>query len=80
MSDEPKKRSRAWIGWALLAALVLYPLLEGPALLLCLYVGTGPAEDAYRSVYAPILWARLHSPILDRAATWYDSLWVGELP
>jgi hypothetical protein len=28
MSDEPKKRSRAWIGWALV---VLYPLSIGPA-------------------------------------------------
>jgi hypothetical protein len=31
MSDEPKKRSRAWIGWAPLAAFVLYPLSIGPA-------------------------------------------------
>jgi hypothetical protein len=30
MSDKPKKRSRAWIGWALIAALVLYPLSIGP--------------------------------------------------
>ncbi len=31
MSDEPKKRPRAWIGWMLIAALVLYPLSIGPA-------------------------------------------------
>ncbi|HET6329135.1 MAG TPA: hypothetical protein VFG04_30910 [Planctomycetaceae bacterium] len=31
MSDEPKKRSRKWIGWTLLLALVLYPLSLGPA-------------------------------------------------
>jgi hypothetical protein len=30
MSDEPKKRSGAWIGWALLAFLVLYPASVGP--------------------------------------------------
>jgi hypothetical protein len=26
MSDEPKKRSRAWIGWALVPVLVGYPV------------------------------------------------------
>ena len=31
MSDEPKKRSRAWIGWAAFLLFVLYPLSIGPA-------------------------------------------------
>jgi hypothetical protein len=32
MSDEPKKRSRRWIVWVLLAVLLLaYPLSIGPA-------------------------------------------------
>jgi hypothetical protein len=30
MSDEPKKRSRAWIGWAALGLFVGYPLSGGP--------------------------------------------------
>jgi hypothetical protein len=32
MSDELKKRPRAWIGWALIAALLFYPLSMGPGL------------------------------------------------
>ncbi len=33
MSDEPKRRSRAWIGWAfVLLLVVVYPLSEGPAI------------------------------------------------
>jgi hypothetical protein len=32
MSDEPKQRSQARIGWAALALLVVYPLSSGPAL------------------------------------------------
>jgi hypothetical protein len=31
MSDEPKKRSRSWIWWALVVVFVLYPLSIGPA-------------------------------------------------
>lgn len=31
MSDESKERSWAWIGWVLVAALVVYPLSIGPA-------------------------------------------------
>jgi hypothetical protein len=32
MSDEPKRRRRPWIGWALIGLLVLYPLSFGPAI------------------------------------------------
>jgi hypothetical protein len=32
MSDEAKKRSRAWIWWAVLVVLLAYPLSMGPAL------------------------------------------------
>jgi hypothetical protein len=78
MSDEPKKWSRKWIAWTVVALFVLYPLSEGPALWLAMYVGTGPAEDAWRSAYAPILWARLHSDDIERAANRYDVLWVGK--
>ncbi len=31
MSDEPSRRSRAWIGHTLLAILLVYPLAMGPA-------------------------------------------------
>jgi hypothetical protein len=32
VSDDPKKRSRAWIGWTLIAVFVLYPRSIGPSL------------------------------------------------
>jgi hypothetical protein len=32
MSDEPKKRSRAWLGWSVLLLLIAYPLSMGPVL------------------------------------------------
>ena len=38
MSDEPK-RSRLWIGWALLAAIVLYILSVGPVWWLAFHYG-----------------------------------------
>jgi hypothetical protein len=31
MSDEPKKQSRAWLEWMLLALFVAYPISAGPA-------------------------------------------------
>jgi len=60
MSDEPKKRRRRWrrrIAWALLAALVLYPLSTGPAYLWAAK-SMDPATSANRldTGYAPIIW------------------------
>jgi hypothetical protein len=43
-SDEPKKRSWAWIWWTLIALLVLYPLSMGPALR---YFHSRAVWDAY---------------------------------
>jgi hypothetical protein len=53
MSNEPKKRSRAWIGWTALALFVLYVVSSGPAF--CLL------QDAWRerdgvSIYYPVWW------------------------
>jgi len=41
MSEEPK-RSRAWIAWALIAVLVLYPLSIGPTVRLVIATERGP--------------------------------------
>jgi hypothetical protein len=52
MSEEPKKRSRVWIGWTLLALVVLYPLSIGPAW----YVCTRTDGWWVFSVYRPLFW------------------------
>ncbi|HET6323877.1 MAG TPA: hypothetical protein VFG04_04185 [Planctomycetaceae bacterium] len=58
MSDEAKKRSRRWIGWAAIAVLVLYPPSFIPACIVadwCRHQGIeiGPLFDI---VYAPVIW------------------------
>jgi hypothetical protein len=73
MSDEPKKRSRVWIGWVLLAVFVLYPLSIGPAFWI---VGKHPESiEVWRSVYTPIIWA-CESKTLRGWVNRYLSLWV----
>jgi hypothetical protein len=62
MSDEPKKGKRAWIGWALLAMLFLYPLSYIPVCLLGVWsveLGVFSNETVLKSlatIYAPVLW------------------------
>jgi hypothetical protein len=70
MSDEPKKRSRAWIGWALLAAMVLYPLSLGPV---C-WLAPQSSDETINKVYAPIDWLRSRSETVDNAVVWYTRL------
>jgi hypothetical protein len=66
MSDEPKKRSRAWIWWAV-AILGLYVLSIGPA------TGFfGGSIDpwpklAYEAFYAPLYWVSEKVPPVGRA-------------
>jgi hypothetical protein len=74
MSDEPKKRSRAWISWTALAVFLLYLLSAVPE---CL-VGAWSAEfGLFRSetvargidaVYAPVIWMTDTVPVLRHAA------------
>jgi hypothetical protein len=74
MSDEPKKRSRARIGWALLALFVLYPLSIGPATLFCHRAHIG---DAWLAIpYGPIKWAMDSNQSIDSAFRAYVGLWV----
>jgi hypothetical protein len=63
MSDEPRKGSRAWIGWVLIAALVLYPL------------SMGPAWRAAPAIYAPVVWASEHCEPFHEAMNWYLRFW-----
>jgi uncharacterized SAM-binding protein YcdF (DUF218 family) len=73
MSDEPKKRSRAWIWWMLLALFALYPLSVGPATRLV----TSPESDETASaIYAPIFWLASQSVWAGSALEWYLSFWV----
>jgi hypothetical protein len=76
MSDEPKKRSGTWVGWGLIALLlVLYPLGFGPAFQWELHAKT-PADEKRRSgivdaVCAPLNWLGDHCAPLDNALGWY---------
>jgi hypothetical protein len=74
MSDEPKKRSRAWIGWALLAVLVVYPLSAGPVTL-SLY--RAKIDDRVLGTpYAPIKWVMNNNDTFRRVFLTYLGLWV----
>lgn len=68
MSDEPKKRSRAWIVLALISVLALYPLSFGPAAELGL-----AAEDGF---YKP-LWAAQESKTFGGITDAYLHFWYG---
>jgi len=76
MSEE-KRKTRAWIGWAalaLLVLLVLYPLSAGPAIW---FSGRGYllTSDA-GGIYIPFQWAYRHAPQRVRTATdSYLRLW-----
>jgi hypothetical protein len=75
MSDEPKKRSRAWIGLAaLLMLLVLYPLSIIPAIITwrCLVAYRvvspyGPTRPALEFAYAPVVSFLREHPALNDA-------------
>jgi|HubBroStandDraft_6_1064221.scaffolds.fasta_scaffold1408180_2 hypothetical protein len=75
MSDEPKRRHRAWIFWAaLITLLVLYPLSLGPAFRLVWTSQDDPANlRVFKVVYRPISWARMHSETVTNLTDWYMS-------
>jgi hypothetical protein len=55
MSDEPTKHSRAWIGWALVAVFVLYPLSVGPVGFIAgITTGRRPSGLVFNVFYAPL--------------------------
>ncbi|HEV8003974.1 MAG TPA: hypothetical protein VGP63_29175 [Planctomycetaceae bacterium] len=73
MSDEPKKRSRAWVWMALVAILVLYPLSVGPAAWIVARTDS-PAAYAFTKVaYAPVRWLTSNSSVLNDVAYRYTT-------
>ena len=74
MSDEPKRRPRAWIGWVTITLLVLYPLSMGPVGRIAHNFGFDViAID--KAIYGPILWLRDSSESFSRALIWYLGFW-----
>jgi hypothetical protein len=59
MSDDPKIRSRrwGWIGWVLLAAIILYPLSIGPAVVVLVRYHNPSVARACNFIYGPLLFA-----------------------
>jgi hypothetical protein len=81
MSDEPKKRSRASIGWTLLASLVLYPLSTGPADWIHMRTVRGTAAgDAcdclWRNAYYPLCLVLEHYDPAARVMEKYEHWWI----
>ncbi|HEV8002003.1 MAG TPA: hypothetical protein VGP63_19095 [Planctomycetaceae bacterium] len=84
MSDEPKKRSRAWIVWAVLVIPLLYTLSIGPAVWLELYspLRGEKLRQFDEAAYAPLRRVHKTHPILEAAVDRYANLWVslGPIP
>ena len=74
MGDEPKKRSRAWIGWMIVLLPALYVLSSGPAG--WLWSRGYLKSEPWNVVYAPLDWAYEHSTAVQQFADWYMRLWM----
>ncbi len=64
--DNPRSQmSRMWIVFAILAAMVLYPLSFGPACWLVSRTGAPSGERWVQSIYAPVsgAWKRCPEPV-----------------
>jgi hypothetical protein len=80
MSDEPKKRSRAWMGWTVfLFVFLAYTLSIGPAWRWVLSADS--ITEAQRrlktvhGVYAPVFWLKWNFELPDRVIGWYIGKW-----
>jgi hypothetical protein len=84
MSDEPKKRSRAWIVWTVLALPLLYALSIGPAIWLELYspLRSEQLRRFDEAAYVPLRRVYKTHAILEAAVDRYADLWVclGPIP
>ncbi len=75
MSDEPKKRSRAWMIWAFVI-LVAYPLLAGPSAWIVDHTdGTG-LLNLHCLIFAPLDFLRHQSDAVNNVCRRYVHLWV----
>jgi hypothetical protein len=76
MSDEPKKRSRKGIWWALIALVLLaYLLAMGPVSSRALLL-SGDPKDALSGIYAPVGWLCEHSAFARYVVGWYVAWWL----
>jgi hypothetical protein len=72
MSDAPRRRSRAWIWWAPLVAVLLYVVSIVPVAIVAAWmahfglVSDKHAGDFLSTVFAPIEWASDHSESVQR--------------
>ena len=76
MNDGPRKGSRAWISWALLAVSVLYPSSEAPAWWFDLNHGGESMTDALNTLYAPVQWCAAKSSVTEDAHDSYIHFWL----
>ncbi len=79
MSDEPKKRSRAWLSaaWALIAVFALYPLSVGHSTWILMKSGSDQRlATTYQIVYLPLSSLCQASDTARSLVSWYVRLWV----
>jgi hypothetical protein len=72
MSDDPKRRSRAWGWWVILALLVLYPLSMGPVGCIS---NRNQSWKIFNEAYAPLIWLCQASEPISRGVHWYLDFW-----
>jgi hypothetical protein len=80
MSDEPKKRSRAWTIGAALTLLALYMLSIGPATVVSLRTESVPVLIAYKCFYWPLRTAGRQSESVARVIDSYNTWWIRHFP
>ncbi|HEV3303163.1 MAG TPA: hypothetical protein VG055_26150 [Planctomycetaceae bacterium] len=71
MSDEPKRRSRAWL-WVAIGLLLGYPLSIGPVGIIAHKCG---CLETVMMVYRPLFWAGEQFPPLGGLIFFYWALW-----
>jgi hypothetical protein len=79
MSDEPRKRSRAWFLGALIALVVLaYPVALGPvgSRVLLSTPDYQEAPGRLGGIYAPVGWLCKHSDRARNVVLWYMAWWT----
>ena len=75
MSDAPKRRTRAWIGGALFAAFVLYPLSSGPEYFIADRLGIN--DEWITQIYAPFGWVVQRWQPLEDTNEAHFEFWAG---
>jgi hypothetical protein len=76
MSEEPKKRCRAWIGWVTIGLLVLYPPSIGPVAMLIDHTDSQFLRRTFHVVYDPLWWIAESSDSTDNLLIGYLMWWA----